>query len=101
MRLGLMVNEIITNSLKHGIKGDDPGSITVQMEALEYPKFLLKISDSGPGIPKGLRKRLNDTLGMQLIEGLTEQLNGKIEFLDNGAGYRIEFEELTSSNQEA
>lgn len=92
--LGLMINEIVTNSLKHGIPEDEPGQITIHLKKIKYPRYLLEIHDSGAGFENVNKARNGNTLGMQLIEGLTDQLNGKLELLNNGAGYRIEFDEV-------
>ena len=98
--LGLLINEIVTNSLKHGIPGDQKGKISIHLEKQKHPKYLLEIRDSGSGFENTFDAQNANTLGVQLIEGLTEQLNGKIELLDNGAGYRIEFEELEQHPEE-
>lgn len=71
--LGLLINEIITNSLIHGI--DENGSIYIHFEKDEDLVFL-KIGDNGKGITK--ENNAPKTLGIQLIDALTNQLSGTV-----------------------
>jgi PAS domain S-box-containing protein len=92
--LGLIINEIASNSLKHAFhKG--PGEISIEI----YPdgdNFVLKISDNGTGFPEHIDFRNTDSLGMQLVNSLVEQIDGKIELYRNkGTEFRITFKELS------
>jgi len=92
--LGLIINEITSNSLKHAFhKG--PGKISIEI----YPEgdnFVLKISDDGTGFPEHIDFRNTDSLGMQLVNSLVEQIDGKIElYRDKGTEFRITFKELS------
>lgn len=97
--LGLLINEIITNSLKHGFTNNSQGKIYVRIKAEEYPKFTLEIGDNGVGLPDSVDLEINDpdTLGLLLISSLVEQLQGDIECNTKEAGthYIVYFEELT------
>jgi len=93
--LGLLVNEIISNALKHGIKDIDTGKITCRITPLKGNKFELFIGDNGAGFPENFNFENPTTLGLELIQTLTEQLNGEIEIINNdGAFYKITFENL-------
>ncbi len=94
--LGLLINEIITNSLKHGIEADKPGRIYVEIYADKSPNYTLKIGDYGKGIPKDFNISDTETLGLQLVTSLIDQLSGSIErdFTTHGTHYIIQFQEL-------
>lgn len=93
--LGLLINELISNSLKHGFKGVDKCEIMVELETLKKDRYRLKISDNGIGIPKDILTKKTDTLGMELIQTFTQQLNGEISLLDGkGANFQIDFSEI-------
>lgn len=80
---GLIVNELISNSLKHGFKNRDSGEIRVDMGFDEANKLIMKISDNGVGFPHGLKIEKTDSLGLRLVQNLTKQINGKAEFYNN------------------
>lgn len=94
--LGLLINEILTNSLKHGVKNSDPGTIYVTIQNRPDGIYVLNIGDDGFGFDANVGFEHSETLGLQLISSLTEQLGGKIERLYNrkGTHYRIEFLEI-------
>lgn len=95
--LGLLINEIITNSLKHGLKNQKEGEIYVHVTPLEHPNFLLEIGDNGVGFERDLDISKVDSLGLQLIVSLSEQLLGSVErdCDRKGTHYRILFQELS------
>lgn len=94
--LGLLINEIITNSLKHGFPDLSNGEIYVRILCKEAPNFILEIGDNGKGFSRNKDIEDADTLGLQLISSLAEQLQGTIErvFQEKGTHYRIQFQEL-------
>ncbi|MGP1992294.1 sensor histidine kinase [Zobellia laminariae] len=94
--LGLMINEIITNSLKYGFKNIDKGQITIKFEKLKYPNFLMHIGDNGNGFSDKIDFRNTKSLGLKLIHMLTLQLKGNIEKdnTENGTHYIITFQEI-------
>lgn len=80
---GLIINELISNSLKHAFKENDTGEIRIDMGFDENNKLLLIISDNGNGMPEDFNVDQSDSLGLRLVNNLTVQLNGKVEFLNN------------------
>lgn len=89
--LGLFVNEIITNSLKHGVKDNDQPIIRLSIKRGGTKNYTLHLSDNGKGFDSSRRK--NDTLGLLLIESLSNQLEGNMT-LDTGpegTTYILEF----------
>lgn len=89
--LGLIVNEVITNSIKYGFPNGESGTITISLDDLGETA-VLSIEDDGIGLPKELDIEKTNTLGMQLIISLTKQINAKLTLLsEKGTKYKIEF----------
>jgi PAS domain S-box-containing protein len=87
--IGLIINELVTNSLKHAFPGGRKGEISISIQ--EEGRVLSVIfKDNGVGIPPGFDWRNAPSLGLRLIISLVEQLNGTIE-LDgkNGTAFII------------
>jgi len=80
---GLIINELISNSLKHGFPEKDSGEIKIDFGYDENNKLILKISDNGKGIPKDFDVENSDSLGLRLVNNLTTQLNGKVDYYNN------------------
>ncbi len=95
--LGLIINEIISNSLKYAFVDDRSGKITVKLHPLESGKYLLELGDDGVGLPSG-NETEKETFGSELIQALSEQLNGELVHLKDrkGTNYRLEFEDVGS-----
>ncbi|MBD3233264.1 MAG: PAS domain-containing protein, partial [candidate division Zixibacteria bacterium] len=88
---GLIINELVTNSLKHAFPQEDRGVISIEISAID-DKYLLTVSDNGIGIPEHIDLKKSRSLGWQLISLLVDQLNGNIRKLpEKGATFRIEF----------
>jgi len=88
---GLLINELISNSLKHGFPEGQKGKIVVEI-AKDKNQFVLIVGDNGKGFPDNIDFRDTKTLGMQLINTLTEQLDGKINLnKENGTEFIITF----------
>lgn len=74
--LGLILNETITNAIKYAFPDNRPGVITITMEQPETGEIQLTIQDNGRGLPPGFDINGSHSLGMNLVQGLTQQLNG-------------------------
>jgi PAS domain S-box-containing protein len=81
--LGLVANELVTNSLKHAFRDSNSGTVTVNLTG-SGERVALTVSDNGRGLPAGFDPRTTETLGMRLVTALVEQLNGTIELHDDG-----------------
>ena len=90
--LGLILNEVITNTLKHAFVDNRAGKIEV--EYCTDSNSCLLIRDNGPGFDIQ-KARSMDTLGMQLIEDLSDQLNGEVQFESSplGTTFRLTFKQ--------
>jgi two-component sensor histidine kinase len=90
---GLIINELVSNSLKHAFP-EHRGEITVSL-LWNDPNYTLMVKDTGKGFPADVDFRNTESLGLQLVCTLTEQLSGEI-VLDrsNGTAWSITFQEL-------
>jgi two-component sensor histidine kinase/HAMP domain-containing protein len=90
---GLIINELVSNSLKHAFPGNRHGEIRLDLHQND-DRFELVVSDDGIGFPKDVDFRNTESLGLQLVNSLTNQLDGTIEMEDgDGASFRIVFAE--------
>ncbi|BDS11722.1 PAS domain-containing sensor histidine kinase [Aureispira anguillae] len=94
--LGLLINEVVTNSLKYGFQGRTSGKITLTLTALEATNFCLTIGDNGVGFPSNFDFDNIKSLGLKLIKRLSVQLRGKLERASNKVGthYILHFKEI-------
>lgn len=89
---GLILNELISNSLKYAFKGRKRGNIIVKLKEKEKQKIKLSVQDDGVGIDKDFNISKTETLGLQLVHTLTEQLEGKLKLTSNkGSRFDITF----------
>lgn len=90
--LGLIITELISNSLKYAFPGDRNGEITISLKKYET-KFELIVKDNGVGLPDYLDWGKINSLGLNLIHSLVkEQLGGSIDFdNNNGTTFVIKF----------
>ncbi len=78
---GLIANELLSNALKHAFPNGRQGTVTVQLKQDKAGVAQMSISDDGMGLPSEFDTRRGNTLGLQLVRTLTEQLGGQIEVL--------------------
>jgi PAS domain S-box-containing protein len=91
MPLGLIINELASNALKHAFPEKAGSKITIHLKSLGK-EVILTISDNGIGFPENLDFRDTPSLGMQLVVTLVEQLEGTIELNGTeGTEFRITF----------
>ena len=116
--LGMIVNELVSNSLKYAFSGIAKGEIRIKLHREEdvdciivkeenkkedfmSTTFVLTISDDGVGIPVDLNIEDVDSLGLQLVNSLVDQLDGELELKrNNGTEFTIRFT-VTEINQKA
>jgi two-component sensor histidine kinase len=91
---GLIINEVVTNSIKYAFPGDRCGEISIKLWA-EDENIILEISDNGVGVPNDFNILETKTLGLQLIYTLVKQLDGTMELIHHdGTKFIISFKEL-------
>ncbi|MBN2206529.1 MAG: PAS domain S-box protein, partial [Candidatus Aminicenantes bacterium] len=97
MPCGLLISELVSNALKHAFPGDRAGTIAVELRPEGEGTYVLIVRDDGAGFPEGLDYRRTDSLGMQLVLLLVEQLDGTIELAERtragGTEFRVRFQE--------
>jgi PAS domain S-box-containing protein len=91
---GLIINELVSNSLKYAFPDGRKGNIEIEMKKSGVYMFVLTVSDDGIGLPGNIDFRNTVSLGLQLVITLTEQLDGTIELnQENGTKFTITFKD--------
>jgi PAS domain S-box-containing protein len=85
---GLIVNELVSNSIKHAFPNNQLGTVRITMFADETHNFNLIVEDNGVGFPPNWNFKQSQSLGIQLVHVLTKQIKGKLE-LDHSLGSRF------------
>jgi len=113
--LGMIVNEIVSNSLKYAFPNRENGEVQIKLfsEKSEYKhdnegkfsgestEYTLIVSDNGVGIPEKIDFKNSDTLGLQLVNLLVDQLNGMIELnREKGTEFIVKFSTYSKFNLE-
>jgi two-component sensor histidine kinase len=90
--LGLILNEAITNSIKYAFPNDSQGVIKITLLNTSHNKYLLEISDNGIGMPLHVNNKKPGSLGMSLMSGLSEDLDGSFAIENkNGTTIKVSF----------
>ena len=91
---GLIINELVTNSVKYAFPNGKSGTIKVEFKSVGE-EYLLTVADDGVGLPPNIQPDKTDTLGLQLVTSLLDQLEGELE-LDRTRGtmYIIKFKDI-------
>jgi len=80
----MIVNELVSNALKHAFPDGRSGSVKVSLKSEEDSTCLLCVQDDGVGIPESFTPENLDSLGITLVMGLVDQINGRIAYERNG-----------------
>jgi PAS domain S-box-containing protein len=91
---GLIINELVSNSLKHGFSGLKTGQINVILHKINDGEYSLIESDTGTPFPMDINLLSNDTLGLELIKNLVKQLDAELTFNQDKKEFKIIFKEL-------
>ncbi len=93
--LALILNELLTNSLKHAFPDGRGGEIKVELKKYDG-NYRLSVSDNGIGFPEDLDYHNTDTLGMLIVNSLTDQIDGKISLeRHHGTKFTLTFNDQT------
>ena len=87
--IGLIVAELVTNSVKYAHPGGAPGQIDVICADDREGLLTISVIDDGVGLPDGFDPRIDGGLGMRVVRSLVRQLEGDIEFHSGGLGLAV------------
>lgn len=105
--MGLIINEAISNAIKYAFPLDRKGEIMISLKNIGENNYELIIADNGIGLPENFDNTENDSLGMNLMKGLSDQIDGTFEMKnENGLNITIVFTrntefKITFENSEA
>ena len=81
---GLILNELVTNSLKYAFPGERDGEILVSVRCGDGGTVTLAVVDNGVGLPPDIGGKRSESLGMRIVDILTRQLGGSLDRQSNG-----------------
>jgi len=89
---GMIISELISNSLKHGFPSGKKGEISIDFHLNKDNNYTFMVSDNGVGIPEDISFQTTTLLGLQLVNMLTQQLKGNVELdRSHGTTFKITF----------
>ncbi len=96
---GLIINELISNSLKHAFNDEEKGLIKIIVKK-HYDGYELIVYDNGMGFPEDIDFKNTHSLGLKLVNSLVDQINGQITMNQNqGTEFKINFKEIKYENR--
>lgn len=100
--LGLIVNELVTNALKHAFDSKKGGGILIAIEQTIQDKYCLTVTDNGKGIPKNFQLKEASSLGLKMVNGLAQQIGGTFDWKrkEPGTLFSITFKEQQNKQVE-
>ncbi len=91
--VGLIINELVSNALKHAFPDGQSGLVQVSLKRSQNGRCILSVRDTGTGLPPGFDTSQSDSLGLQLVQDLTQQLRGSMAITqDGGAAFIVSFD---------
>jgi two-component sensor histidine kinase len=82
--LGLLLNELVTNSLKHGFPDGRHGHVRVRVARVADETVRLTVRDDGVGMPPGMSRTSQQTIGLKLVSALSEQMRATFALDEDG-----------------
>lgn len=86
---GVIINELVSNALKYAFPNGSKGSIHIEVETSRDGGWTLKVEDDGIGLPDDLNIERSNSLGLQLVSNLVEQLNGETIITKENGGAKF------------
>ena len=91
--MGLILNEAITNSIKYAFAKTEEKKICISLKHISSSQILLSIADNGRGLPADFVSKIGTSMGMELLQGLTDDLGGRLKIeTDHGTHIEIVFD---------
>jgi two-component sensor histidine kinase/ribosomal protein L18 len=91
--IGLILNEAITNSIKYAFPDNRPGLVNISLKRTFPSHFILRISDTGIGMPESFDSLNPGTMGLRLMIGLSQDIDGTFSIISqNGTTITLDFE---------
>jgi two-component sensor histidine kinase len=85
----LIVNELVSNAVKHAYQGSNPGSVWVNVATTGVDSFFIAVRDEGGGLPEGAQFGKGKGLGARMVRALADQLNASLNVVEQNPG--VEF----------
>jgi PAS domain S-box-containing protein len=96
--IGLLTNELISNSLKHGFPEGATGQISIDLQPLDTAnQWRVRVSDTGVGLPENFEEKRKNSLGLALVTDLARQIGGELSIQpnqDKGVAFSLDFQAL-------
>jgi two-component sensor histidine kinase len=93
--LGLIINEVITNSYKYAFSTEKENTLSISIQKSDADNFKLIIEDNGPGLSNIIDIKKTKSLGLRLVNRLVKQLHGTLNLTnENGARFEILFKDV-------
>lgn len=93
--LGLILNELVTNSLKYAFKDKTKGTISIKAKKTGNKQYTMEVTDNGIGLPDNFDITKTPSLGLQIVNNLIHQLEGTLSWTNQkGTSYVITFAEI-------
>lgn len=90
--LGLILNEAITNSIKYAFTETEEGKIAISLVHISDSQTMLSIADNGRGLPTDFEQKMGTSMGMEMLQGLTDDLGGSLSIeTNNGTHIKVIF----------
>ena len=99
--LGLILNELFTNSCKHAFQDTQAGIVTILLTMTAPGNYLFQYADNGCGLPPGTDFRNSETLGLKLISRLSAQLSSSMQYeFKSGSIFTLVFKDFKARNED-
>ena len=92
--IGLILNELVTNSFKYAFNSVENGELTIDLKKESEKEYVLIVADNGPGLPPDLDITKATSLGLKLARRLAKQLQGTFSYsFENGSVFQVTFKD--------